>query len=197
MTTQPRAVLGALGILGSLLWLSLNTFLSPDWGPPGSDRYLGYETVNRLWAPAFALILCGYLGLYASRPIGASRPGRVGFRLIVGGLAAMISGNIAEFWFFTDQPYGALNARSLSWIGVLLGWLGMLVGLALWALAGWRRGSLPRWGAGLFFVALPASLILIFTAVEWLGLPFVLVGVAAGALAAWPGAARAARLKAT
>lgn len=46
MTIQRTQALGLLGILGSLGRLSLNTVLSPDWGPPGSPNYLGYETIN-------------------------------------------------------------------------------------------------------------------------------------------------------
>lgn len=184
---QRSQVLGLLGVLGSLFWLSLNTVLSPEWGPPGSSDYLGYETINRLWAPAFALMLCGYAGLYASRPLGTRRLGRAGFRLVLVGGVAMIAGNIAEFWFFTDLPYGALNVRSLAWIGVLVGWLVLHVGAALLGLAALRHNALPHWSAFLFILALPASIILIFTLVDLMGLPLVIAGLVAGGLAAWPG----------
>jgi hypothetical protein len=191
MSIQRSRILGLLGVLGSLGWLSLNTFLSPDWGPPGSSNYLGYETINRLWAPAFALVLCGYVGLDGRLPTAQTRAGRFGFRLVVGGLLLMMAGNIAEFWFFTDLPYGALNARSVAWISVTLGLLVVLIGLAFIGRAGGRQRSLPRWAAWLFILALPASLVLIFLWVEWMGLPFVAAGVVAGALAAWPQMRRA------
>jgi hypothetical protein len=187
MNIQRAPVLGLLGILGSLLWLGLNTVFSPDWGPPGTSSYLDYETINRLWAPAFGLVLCGYVGLFGRYRLGQIRLGRVSFGLVVAGLGVMIAGNIAEFWFFTEQPYGALNARSFAWISVLLGWMVLLIGLALLAWAGLRLRRLPGWAAGLFILALPASVLLIFTLVEWMGLPFVAAGVVAGALAAWPG----------
>jgi hypothetical protein len=197
MNIRRAQVLGLLGILGSLMWLSLNTVFSPEWGPPGTSRYLGYETINRLWAPAFGLVLCGYVGLYGRYRLGQTRLGRVGFGLIVLGLVVMMGGNVAEFWFLTKQPYGALNARSVAWISVLLGWLVLLIGQVLLALAGpfgrqehrgsGRLGPLPGWATGLFLLALPASVVLIFTLVEWMGVPFVAAGVTAGALAAWPG----------
>jgi hypothetical protein len=179
-------LLGLLGILGSLGWLSLNTVLSPDWGPPGTSRYLGYETINRLWAPAFALVLCGYAGLYGRYSLRQTRTGRVGFRLVVGGLLAMMAGNIAEFWFLTHQGYGELNARAFAWISVLLGWLVVGIGLVLIGRAGLRERSLPQWAVWLFMLALPAWLVLMFTRVEWMGIPFVVTGVVAGVLAASP-----------
>lgn len=186
MTISRTQALGFLGILGSLGWLSLNTVLSPDWGPPGSPNYLGYETTNRLWAPAFALVLCGYLGLAGRYPLRHTRAGRVGFRLVVGGLLAMMAGNIAEFWFLTHQGYGELNARSFAWMSVLLGWLVVGIGLALIGVAGLRQRSLPQWAVWLFMLALPAWLVLMITRVEWMGIPFVFTGVVAGGLAAWP-----------
>jgi hypothetical protein len=191
MTIQRAQGLGLLGILGSLGWLSLNTVFSPDWGPPGTSRYLGYETINRLWAPAFALVLCGYVGLYVRYPLREARAGHVGFRLVVGGMLLMIAGNIAEFWFLTQQGYGDLNARAFAWISVLLGWLVVGIGLLVIGVSGVRHRSLPRWPAWVFILAPPVWLVLLFTRVEWMGLPFVVTGVVAGALAAWPAAGRA------
>lgn len=183
---QRTQVLGLLGVVGSLGWLSLNTILSPDWGPPGSPDYLGYETINRLWAPAFALVLCGYVGFYGRYPLHWARVGRAGFRLVVGGLLLMIAGNIAEFWFLTHQGYGELNARAVAWISVLLGWSVVGTGQLLMGLAGLRHDSLTPWAAWLFMLALPTWVVLLLTVVEWMGLPFVAGGLAAGALAAWP-----------
>lgn len=180
-------VLGLLGLLGSLLWLGLNTFLSPEWGPPGSSDYLGYETINRLWAPAFALMVCGFVGLNQRYPLRDTGLGRAGFRLAVAGLALMIAGNIAEFWFFSELPYGALNARSWAWISVLLGMLALLIGAALLGVAGWRGRVLPVWGSALFVLVPPIFLLMFFTEridSAWLALAGL--SLAAGALAIWP-----------
>jgi hypothetical protein len=182
MPINRTQTLGLLGLLGSLLWLGLNTVLSPDWGPPGSANYLGYETISRLWAPAFALMLCGYMALYQRYPLRNTRLGRVGYRLAIAGLALMIAGNIAEFWFFSELPYGSLNARSWAWISVLLGMLALLIGTALLGLAGWRGRALPGW-----VLVLPAFLLLFFTQLiggAWLAL--AVLGLAASALTLWP-----------
>jgi hypothetical protein len=186
MKTTGAQVLGVLGVLGSLFWLSLNTVLSPDWGPPGSANYLGYQTVNRLWAPAFALILCGYVGLVQRYSLRAVRGGRIGFVFIVTGLLMMMAGNVAEFWFFSEQAYGAINGRNLAWIGVLLGLLAVLIGLLILGLAARRQGSLPQLSGLVFLLALPATVLVIPINVSLMGLPFVVSGAVAGALAAWP-----------
>ncbi len=179
--------LGLLGLLGSLLWLGLNTFLSPDWGPPGSANYLGYETINRLWAPAFALMLCGYVGLSQRYPVRAIRLGRAGYRLTVLGLVMMIAGNIAEFWFFSALPYGALNARSWAWITVLVGMLILIIGMALMGLAGYRAQALPVWGS-VIFLLLPPMLLLMFFIQRFDGawLALAVLGLTSSVLALWP-----------
>ena len=106
MKTTRAQWLGLLGVVGSLAWLSLNTLFSPEFGYPGTANYLGYQTISRLWAPAFALILCGYLGLYRRFSLLSLRRGRLGFGLISVGLVLMMAGNVAEFWFFMEQAYG-------------------------------------------------------------------------------------------
>jgi hypothetical protein len=186
MKVVKAQVLGILGILGSLLWLSLNTIFSPDFGYPGSADYLGYQTINRLWAPAFALILCGYVGLYQRNQLHRLLGGRLAFGLIVTGLAAMMAGNILEFWFFSDQPYGEINGRNLSWIGVLLGLLAMMIGLLILGIAIWRHGILRAWIGLVFLLALPATILSITINASLMGVPFLVAGATAGALAAWP-----------
>ena len=186
MNTRGAQFLGLLGVLGSLFWLSLNTIFSPDFGFPGSADYLGYQTINRLWAPAFALILCGYLGLYQRNTLRQLGRGGIGFGLIVTGLGVMIAGNVAEFWFFSDQPYAQINGRNLSWMGVLLGLLAVLIGLLILGIAIRRSGVLPRWSSLIFVLALPATVFMIVLNPSLMGLPFVAAAILAGALAAWP-----------
>lgn len=175
-------VFGAIGIAGSLFWLALNTVLSPDWGPPGSGSYLGYETINRLWAPSFAAMLAGYLGFFARYPL-PGRLGRATQYTIVGGLAAMIVGNVAEFWFFTDLPYGALNARSLAWILVLLGMLSLLIGGALLGALGLRQRLWPAGASWALVLALPLTLLLVFTGQSLMFIALPLVSLLTGGLA--------------
>jgi hypothetical protein len=197
MNTRIIRLLGGLGILGSLFWLSLNTILAPDWGPPGSTRYLGYEAVNRLWALGFAGMLCGCIGLGARYPLAQSRLGRVAHRCAVGGLLVMIAGNITEFWLFSQQAYGELNVRNLAWIAVLLGRLAVLTGLCLLGITIWRQRFLPALIGVLLALALPITLLITFgIALELMGLPLILAMLLVSGLAAWPGARAAARREA-
>ena len=194
MTMTRPQVLGGAGLLGALFWLSLNTVLSPEWGPPGTTRYLSYEAANRLWALAFAGMLCGLVGFGTRFPLAHSRPGRVAQRLAVAGLLVMIAGNIAEFWLFSQQAYGELNGRNLAWLGVLLGWLATLSGLLLTGLAIWRERFLPYWIGALLILALPATLLIIFSsAISLMGWPLILAVLLVSGLAIWPEARTAAR----
>lgn len=191
MTTARPRILGVIGLAGALFWLALNTVLSPDWGPPGSGNYLGYETINRLWSPAFAAMLAGYLGLFARYPpLGGL--GRAAQIAIVGGLAAMIVGNVAEFWFFTDLSYGEWNARSLAWMLVLLGMLSLLIGGALLGLLGFRQRHWPAWASALLLLALPVTLGLVFTGQSLMFIAVPFVAALAAALALGLGAAHSA-----
>jgi hypothetical protein len=186
MKTLGAQVLGLFGVMGSLFWLSLNTIFSPDFGFPGSANYLGYETINRLWAPAFALILCGYIGLYQRYELHRLGRGRLGFGLIVTGLAVMMAGNILEFWFFSDQAYGEINGRNLSWMGVLLGLLAALIGQLIVGITVRRHRILREWIGLVFLLALPATILAIPISAGLMGLPFLIASTAAGAVAAWP-----------
>ena len=192
MTVSRSLVLGGLGSLGALFWLCLNTILAPDWGPPGSPRYLGYETANRLWALAFAGMLCAFIALRARYPLAQTRLGRLGLRLAIFGLLVMIAGNITEFWLFSQQPYGELNVRNLAWLGVLLGWLSVLTGLGLIGLAIWRQRWLPAWSGALLILALPITILFIVgQATSLMGLPLIVAVAWVGGLAAWPSPAPA------
>jgi hypothetical protein len=51
----------------------------------------------------------------------------------------MILGNVAEFWFFTDLPYGVDNSRSTAWSLFLVGSALLLLGIAALAFAAARR----------------------------------------------------------
>ena len=96
-------VLSVAGILGGALWIGL-AFIPPEWGPPGSQAYVGYELWNRLWTPALLGMFLGFLGFtIRSRPAFSPRA-VTGLVVLTAGLALMVAGNIAEFWIFSDLP---------------------------------------------------------------------------------------------
>jgi hypothetical protein len=152
--------LGLLGITGAVAWISLIVVMAAGWGPPGSAEYERYEANSQLWAFAFALMACGFIGLSLRYRITAGSP--LGFTAItatVFGFVVMMAGNVAEFRFFSDLPYEGGNARMWAWLTFLLGFLTVLVGLLLLGLWTRRHEHLPRWAGWVFLLALPATFV--------------------------------------
>ncbi len=176
-------LLGLAGLLGGLAQLALQ-FTGGGWGVPGTLQYTLYESKNRLMAGVFVLLLLGCVGLWRAARAPTARLGRIGFALVCLGWAMMITGTVLEFWFFTHQPYGVLNARSWSWITVLLGDLVMLIGAALWGWAAWRTRALPRWIALALLALLPVEVALAFGLEFALGLLVPTAALSVG-LGAW------------
>jgi predicted MFS family arabinose efflux permease len=86
------------------------------------------------------------------------------------GSIAMLTGNTAEFWLFSDQPYGdAGNLRNASWMFFSFGSLVMDAGATLAGIALWRTKTQPRWIGALLLLALPLDLIAFFTFSPFLG----------------------------
>lgn len=176
--------LGWLGIIGAVAWISLMVLMAGGWGPPGSAEYDRYETNSQLWVFAFALMACGFIGLFLRYRTGAEPA--LGFTIasIVLGFTLMMAGNVAEFRFFSHLPYEADNARMWAWLIFLLGFLTVLVGSLL--LGVWTRSQehLPRWAGWLFLLALPATFVA--SAASLYPVPLCLATLTAGILALRP-----------
>lgn len=170
---------GLAGVLGGLAQLLLQ-LAGGDWGSPGTLQYTLYELTNRYMALALLLIALGFVGLYRPHAALVGHLGRMGFTLMCLGWAAMITGTVLEFWVFTHQPYGVLNARAWSWMTVLFGMLVMTIGAALW---GWAaRRALPRWVTVALLALLPLELAQVLVMQFTLGLlvPTAALSVALG-----------------
>ncbi len=149
------------GLVGSAYWLVLQTVLNPNaWGTPGSSAYASYETWNRLWPLGLLLMGLGFSGLYILVRELANRLVRIGAWLTFIGFALMIVGNAAEFWLFSDQAYGEMNGRNLSYFfGFFIGMLLMLVGNVLIGIGAWRAHVLPIWLCILLIAHLPLAFV--------------------------------------
>lgn len=149
--------LGLLGIVGGLLGIALSfAFASTGWGAPGTAAYRTYEMLNRLTGIALLLMAGGWLGLARIMPKGV---GRLAAWLVFAASTAMFIGNVAEFWLFTDQPYGELNARSWSWMAYLFGELAQIIGSTILGIEAWRKRLWPRWLALALMLVLPLILL--------------------------------------
>ncbi|CAI3799327.1 hypothetical protein [Pseudarthrobacter sp. MM222] len=174
--------LGWLGIFGAVAWISLIVLMAGGWGPPGSAEYDRYATNSQLWVFAFALMACGFIGLFLRYKIGAATAlGLTAVVSVVLGFVLMMAGNVAEFRYFSHLPYESDNARMWAWLVFLLGFLSVLAGsllLGVWA----RRQELrPRWTGWMFLLALPATFVAAAASLH--PVPLCLATLAAGTLA--------------
>lgn len=149
-------VLGWLSIAGGIAGVALSLAIAATgWGEPGSAAYQTYETVNRLTSFALLLMAFGWLGATLALPKGYGRTGAaVAFLASV----VMVIGNAAEFWLFTDLPYGdPTNARSLSWMAYLLGGLLQTIGATITGIYILRAGMWSEASAWVLILAFPIS----------------------------------------
>ena len=124
----------SLGCLSLFLLMS-----SGGFGVPGTSAYVSYEARSRLIPIPIALLAIGVVASYMHLRTTIGRLGHIALFISLSGVAFMIIGNVAEFWFFTDLAYGAVNARSIAWSLFLIGSALLLLGIALLAVAAARR----------------------------------------------------------
>jgi hypothetical protein len=147
-------MLGILSLIGSLTAAPLMVaFALSGWGEPGTSAYQAYEPLNRLMAFSLLMMAAGWLVLALKTPNGY---GLWGAWLALLAALVMVTGNAAEFYLFTDQPYGDYsNLRTISWMAFSLGSLALDIGASIVGVAVWRRRFWPRWGGMLLMLALP------------------------------------------
>lgn len=147
---------GLLGMIGGLLGLALSfAFASTGWGEPGTAAYSTYEQLNRITGVALLLMAGGWLGLARVTPKGY---GRVAAWVAFIASIAMVIGTAAEFWLFTDLPYGdPTNARSLSWSAYSFGSLVQVIGATVLGIYAWRTNIWPKFSAFVLVMAVPIA----------------------------------------
>ena len=154
--------LSALGLLGVAAALVSIVLIGDTFGYPGSAAYRLYENFNRAMAIFIALQTCAIVG-FGFRYRGAlGRVGRFALLLAILAWIGMVLGTAAEFWLYSDQPYGRDNARaaafSLFSISSLLGGLALLaLGFELL-----RSRTLPRVYGAIMILYLPLDIALWF-----------------------------------
>lgn len=174
--------LAVAGVVGGSIWIGLR-FFSPEWGPPGTAAYAGYELWNHIWAPAIVLMAAGFLGVRRSLAPAHRRAARTGLSILIAGLVVMAIGNIAEFWVFTNVPYnegGGPNARDLSWMSFLVGALLGVIGATTAGLAMIVQRATPMWVSAPLALVLPATFVLGSIDMSWAGAPIGVAAVACG-----------------
>ena len=147
-------ICGLLSVIGALLGLGLvAVFATNDFGLPGTAAYRVYETLNRLIALPLLLMACGWLGLVLARPKGY---GRASAWLAFAAAVVMAAGTAAEFWLFSDQPYGVwTNGRMASFMSFFVASLLLYVAATIVGVALWRSGAGSRVAAVVLMAAIP------------------------------------------
>ena len=151
-------LLAALGLTAAALALVDILRVGDTFGYPGSLLYDRYEAFNRRMAVLLAAQLGGLAAFARAYLGGLPRTIRASLGLLgVAGLL-MIAGTAAEFWLFSDLPYGSSNARSFAFglfvAGLLVaGFTFLVLGVQLLR---YERGSVPL--AHLFIILLPLAI---------------------------------------
>lgn len=176
------AGLGAM--LGGALWVVLRPLVATTWNNPTFG--LTYEHYNRLMVAPLALLLLGALGLHVRYAGQTSGWPHRGLPAIVLGAALMFLGVVVEFYFAGGVNTGDWMWSTVGWMTYLLGYLSMIVGLALFGVQAWRKGLLGRWsglplvmgGLGLLwlpvtsFGSLPGAATQVLFGLGWLALGY-------------------------
>jgi len=162
-------IFATAGLLGGIAWILIGLF-PPDWGPPGTRAYEGYQLWNRLWTPALLLMALGFAGLSLALRSSLTRWSRGGLVVMLIGWALMALGNFAEFWIFTTESYTGVG-RNASWTTFLFGTLIMLLGSTVAGLALYRTNLIPKWLAVLLALMLPLVIGIGAINMSWLGWP--------------------------
>lgn len=155
-------IFGLLGIFGGLAGLTLvAVFAMTDFGMPGTAAYRTYEMLNRLIALPLLLMAAGWFGLALILPSGNGRKGAwVAFVAAV----AMAIGTAAEFWLFSDQPYGVwTNGRMISFMTFFIASLFLYICATLVGVYLWRSGMGSRAVVIVLIAAIPLYIISVFT----------------------------------
>lgn len=160
-------VLAILGLLGGITAVPLIlAFSQTGWGLPGTSAYQTYELLNRSMAVSLLLMSAGWFGVILIWPNGYGRYAAI---LAFIGSLIMVAGNAAEFWLFSDLPYGSgSNWRNTAWSVFGIGSMLLDVGAMILGVAVWRSRLWPRWSALILMLAFPIDLAAYFL----LGSPF-------------------------
>jgi hypothetical protein len=175
MTRQ--RILGLMSIVGGLIGIVLVVFFATnEFNYPGTAAYRTYEVLNRLIALPLLLIACGWLGLAFVVPKGF---GRVAAWVAFAASVLMAAGTAAEFWLFSDQPYGVwANGRMISFLTFSVASLILYISATIVGVRLWRAEAGSRFGAVIFIAAIPLYIAVVFTLNSNFLVPSVLALVA-------------------
>lgn len=154
--TRRLAVLSLIG--GALGTLLIVAFSITGWGAPGTAAYQTYELLNRLMATALLLMAAGWLGSWQA----LAGYGRWAALAALLGTLVFALGTAAEFWLYSDLPYGVPNMRQTAFTVGSMAALVQDIGAMTAGICVWQTGVWPRWAALVLLLALPLDFFAFF-----------------------------------
>ena len=161
--TKLIQILSVVGLLGGLAATISIIIVGDTFGLPGSASYRIYENFNRLMAILIALETCAMIGFYFQQKDVFGNIERTALLIALIAWIGMAAGTVAEFWLYSDLPYGEDNLRNTAFS--IFSISSLVAGLALLAL-GMRtliRRQLPRYYSIVLILYLPIDIALFVT----------------------------------
>ena len=153
-------ILSIVGLLGGLTATISIIIVGDTFGLPGSASYRIYENFNRLMAILIALEACAMIGFYFQQKDVFGNIERTALLIALIAWIGMAAGTAAEFWLYSDLPYGEDNLRNTAFS--IFSISSLVVGLALLALGLGTliRHQLPRYYSIVLILYLPIDIAL-------------------------------------
>ena len=103
-----------VGLLGGIIAIGAGFIVGDTYGPPGSADYTLYESYNRAMAILILMQAMALFGFDLRYRISLEKMERTAVLLAFFGWLGMAAGTAAEFWLFSDLPYGQANLRNTA-----------------------------------------------------------------------------------
>ncbi|CAA9476103.1 MAG: hypothetical protein AVDCRST_MAG25-2426 [uncultured Rubrobacteraceae bacterium] len=145
---------------GVMWWVQALLELAGVVGEEGESPWLTISFIV-----ALLLLLAGMVGFHAVQKGSYGRLGRAGFYTVIAAGVVILIPNLV--FLLSGSTIEVLFPIAL---------LGLLVGFALYGVATWRAGVLPRWCGVVFVVAFPITTALGAYGNLWFGLVWLALG---------------------
>ena len=106
--------LAGVGLAAGSIALLAIVIVGETFGLPGSARYRTYESLNRAMGFLLAFEALSLVASYSWRPAGSRGAMKAVWIITLAAWLGLAIGTAAEFWLYSDLPYGESNMRSVA-----------------------------------------------------------------------------------
>ena len=157
---QLTKTLSIIGLLGGLIATILIMISGDTFGLPGSTDYRVYENFNRVMALLLFFQACTLIAFYQRIQDDLPRLGQITNIVVIVAWIGMAVGTAAEFWLYSDLPYGVSNMRSTAFSVFSISGLFVGIGLLVLGIVVLRNRRIPRYNGIIFILYLPVDIVL-------------------------------------